>query len=109
MRFSVDHDWKIVDVDADELHFGRLLNERKDIEAVDLSNTNNLLVMVGDADRPSRTFPEIAPAGSAASTVIEVFTLKNHRRDRCDLHRVRPPFYQRRFVIDPIHNVSSVE
>ena len=44
MRFSVDHDWKIVDVDADELHFGRLLNERKDIEAVDLSNTNNLLV-----------------------------------------------------------------
>ena len=81
MRFSVDHDWKIFDVDADELHFGRLLNERKDIEAVDLSNTNNLLVMVGDADRPSRTFPEIAPAGSAASTVIDgVYSKKSPQR-----------------------------
>ena len=76
MRFSVDHDWKIFDVDADELHFGRLLNERKDIEAVDLSN-NNVLVMVGDADRPSRTFPEIARAGSAASTVIDGVYFKN--------------------------------
>ena len=81
MRFSVDYDRKIVDVDADELHFGRLLNERKDIEAVDLSNTNNLLVMVGDADRPSRTFPEITRAGSAASTVIDgVYSKKTPQR-----------------------------
>ena len=106
MRFSVDHDWKIFDVDADELHFGRLLNERKDIEAVDLSNTNNLLVTLivplARFRRSREQVPQPAPS-------LTVFTLKNHRRDRCDLHRVRPPFYQRRFVIDPIHNVSSVE
>ena len=92
MRFSVDHDWKIFDVDADELHFGRLLNERKDIEAVDLSNTNNLLVMVSDADRPLARFRRSRELVPQPAPSLTVFTLKNHRRDRCDLHRIRPPF-----------------
>ena len=38
-----------------------------------------------------------------------VFTPKNHRRDRYDLNRVRPLVCQRRFVIDPILNLSAVE
>ena len=81
MRFSVDYDRKIVDVDADELHFGRSLNERKDIESVDPSNTNDLLVMLGDADRPARTLSEIAPAGSAASAFIDgVYSKKSPQR-----------------------------
>ena len=78
MRCSVDYDRKIVDVDADELHFGRSLNERKDIESVDPSNTNDLL---GDADRPARTLSEIATAGSAASAFIDgVYSKKSPQR-----------------------------
>ena len=106
MRFSVDYDRKIVDVDADELHFGRSLNERKDIESVYPSNTNDLLVTLivplASFRRSRQQVPQPAPS-------LMVFTPKNHRRDRYDLNRVRPLVCQRRFVIDPILNLSAVE
>ncbi|MEM7363791.1 MAG: hypothetical protein AAF525_07185 [Pseudomonadota bacterium] len=77
MKFSVDHDRKIIDVDADELDFARLLNELKNIEALDPSNTYDLLVTVGDADRPALTLPEIERASSA---VDELRRLLQSRR-----------------------------